>query len=241
MKKLYIILLLCAFYLPAKAATLQEDYEQMRPLMEMLSVESGASVNLLTPYVEQGNSVAQYLLGAIYEEGKSVDINKPKAFELFSKAASKNPLAALKVADMQLMADGTDYDLQSARTTYESLKNSADAQVALKAQIRLKQIASVEKQANLLANLEEKALNGDTSAQLELAEYSLETGNLIGAYTWFSFAAEDERLSSKQKEIGAFLNNLEGQMNLSDITKAEKEIEQIKNWQTRHKKTVDKP
>ena len=81
---------------------LEEDYAQMRPLMDMLSVQSGASINLLKPYVEKGNSVAQYFTGIIYEEGRVVTQNKQKAFEMYSMAADKNPLAMLKKADLML-------------------------------------------------------------------------------------------------------------------------------------------
>jgi len=224
MKKMLLLLFCCMQ--AVHAATLDEDYAQMKPLMEMLAVQSGASVNLLSPYVEQGNSVAQYLLGAIYEEGRVVTQNNQKAFELYSMAAVKNPLAALKKADMMITATGTEYNLYQAVQIYQSLLK--DQNVGTQAQQRLAFIQEITQQTHYLQQLEEMALAGDIVAQKALAEYTYQNDNLIGAYVWLSIILEEISEEDKKQEMTQLLNNLQGQMTLSEITHAEKELSELK-------------
>ena len=224
MKKILFILLFLS--LQGFCSTLDEDYEQMRPLMPMLQTGGGGSVNLLKPYAEKGNSVAAYLLGVIYEEGKIVDQDENKAFEFYSLAAAKNPKAAVRKANMLISGIGTDINLNEAKVIYAGLFD--DEEFGQFAKERLNQIEEIELRALYFKGLEEAAFAGDVKAQAQLAQFMLLSGNFVGAYVWFSVLSEDKELAEQQADYKAFLDKLQGKMTIHQIMQAEKELTDIK-------------
>ena len=231
MKFLCILLLFC---LPVYASTLDEDYEQMRPLMDMLSIKSGASVNLLKPYAEQGNAVAAYLLGAIYEEGRVVTKDNKKAYEFYASAAQKNPRAALKQADLLLFGDDITHDIEQAQKIYERLAD--DATVGHEARQKLETVKKVVDDAIFLQDSEDKALMGDKDAQLTMFEYTLARNNYVGAYVWCSIMLQNATSDDEKEELEEALEYIQGQMPLAHITRAEHELAGIQQMITLKKK-----
>lgn len=228
MKKILYLLMLCVWTpVLAHGGTLQEDYQEITPLMEMLQTGSGASLNLLEPYIERGNSVAQYLAAAIYDEGRVVSENPQKAAELYCKAADKNPLAALACANMYAQGRGVAPDIDKAEEMYMALAVVEDAQVKQQAQKKLSYLVALRKEEAFVNLLEKKSLQGNAEAQLMLGQYHFNHDNLIGAYVWLSIASDTVQITEKER-IEPIITYLKGQMSMLDIAQAEIEIDEIK-------------
>ncbi len=228
MKLFFITLSLILFVFNAQSSTLQEDYQQIAPDMEMLMLQSSASLMLLEPYIAQGNSVAAFLAGSIYEEGQVVDKDEKKAFELYLKASDKNPQAQMAVANMYVDGRGTEHSIPQAMRYYEKVLNSDDEKLKETAALKIIILNQILENQKNLETLEIMALSGDPQSMKILSQFCLSKQDFICSYTWLALCQEHPAYKDSVEQLQDALETMMGEMTMSQISQAEDEIEKLK-------------
>lgn len=229
--KTLLTALLMLFSVPVFALTLTEEYEELSPQMEILKRGDITAVRHLEPFVQSGNSVALVLMGTFYEEGSGVEKSPQKAVEYFQKAADKgNQMGQVYLADMYLKGNGVEQNIQKAKELYALSSEGSDPTLTIDALKKLAQIQEIELSITVSKLYQAAALEGDSLAMLTIANKCYEGKDYVCAYSWYGTAAllPEFQSSDKVEKITKLLDLIKGQMTLEEITKAEKQIEELK-------------
>lgn len=126
---------------------------------------------------KQGDGVAEYLVGIMYQQGKGVEKNKAEALNWYIKSAKQDYiLAQYSLIAMYQRGDGIEQNPQQAQYWYAQLSKPRNLVILSKQQQSFKHIIS------LLLPL---AINNDTNAQYLLASlYANNKQENIANY-WF--------------------------------------------------------
>lgn len=209
------------------ASTLEEDYQEIAPEMDMLSLQSPAVLNLLEPYIQKGNSVAMFLAASFYEEGSFVEKDEKKAFELYLKAADKNPLAQMAVANMYAFGHGTEISIVDAMLYYDMVLKSNEETLKPLAAERIIFLNDILEKQEQTEKMEELALQGDPNAMLGLSQFCLGVENFVCAYIWLNLCQKHPAFTDSVDELQKIIDKLIGEMTMPQITEAEEELQKI--------------
>lgn len=227
MKISYIALSLCLCASGAFCSTLQEDYQEIAPQMEMLNIQSAASVGLLEPLIEKGNSVAMYLAASMYEEGKAVEKDEKKAFELYLKSAEKNPLSQMAVANMYANGRGTEISADKAIAYYEKVLSSDDEKLKDEAKDKIAKIKAVQDKENTIKETELRALAADPESMLEMAEFCVTQENFTCAYVWLTLSYNHPAMKANQDDLLKAIKEVAGQMTMPQLMEGAKKVNEL--------------
>ena len=218
----------CLFFtFSSNATTLEEDYALLAPNVEFLKIQTSVNLKLLEPYIEQGNSVAMYLAAQIYEKGELVEKDEKKAFDLYLESAKKNPDAQYAVANMYVEGKGTKASITDAIKYYKMAAQNCEGKIKSDAQNKLEELAKLERKANLLTELRNRALTAEPNAMIKLAEFCLSQENFICTYVWLSLCLQKEEFKENYTILENALSDLTGFMSMPQLTEAEEEIKQL--------------
>ncbi|MBP5534493.1 MAG: sel1 repeat family protein [Alphaproteobacteria bacterium] len=209
------------------ASTLEEDYRELEPQMDMLSIQTSAVLNLLEPYIQKGNSVAAYLAASIHEKGRLVEKDDKKALELYIKASDKIPQAQMKVGNMYAFGHGTDVSFADAITYYEKVLASDDEKLKTEAAERIIILNDIIEKEKIIKEKEMLALSGDPVSMLDVVYLCLSIDNPICAYVWLSLSLKHPAFEQSTNELQNMLDRLSGEMTIPQIMTAEEELQKI--------------
>lgn len=227
MKVIYLFFSLFFITNIAFSGSLEEDYKELEPEINMLSIQSPAVLNLLEPYIQKGNSVATYLAASIYEKGSFVEKDEEKAFQLYLKAAEKNPLAQMAVANMYAFGRGTKVSIIDAMLYYDKVLKSNEEnlkQLASEKIILLNNILETEEQ---IEKIEEAALQGNPNAMLGISQFCLGIEELVCAYIWLNLSQKHPAFADSVDELQKIIDELTGEMTMAQLTEAEEKLQKI--------------
>ncbi|MBO5997629.1 MAG: sel1 repeat family protein [Alphaproteobacteria bacterium] len=211
----------------AFATTWEEDYKELEPHADMLTIQTSAVLNLLEPYIQKGNAAAAYIAAAIHEQGKLVEKNEEKAFELYLKAAEKNPYAQMKVASMYTFGHGTDISFDDAMAYYEKVLRCDNANLRKEAAERIILLDDIIKKEEIIKEKQQLALSGDPTAMLEIVNICLSIDNYVCAYIWLTLSKKHPAFAQSEDDLQNMIDRLSGEMTMSQIMKAEDELGKI--------------
>ena len=220
---LFLIFMVCSAF----AGTLEEDFKELEPQMDMLSIETPAVLNLLEPYIKKGNSAAAYFAASIHEKGTLVQKDEKKALELYIKAADKIPQAQMKVGNMYAFGHGTDISFADAITYYEKVLSCEDENLKKEAAERIIILNDILEKEKIIKEKEDLAINGDPSAMLDIVHLCLSIDNFVCAYIWLSLAQKHPAFEQSFAELQEMVDRLSGEMTMSQIMTAEEELQKI--------------
>ena len=222
-----ICLFLIFIFSSAFAGTLEEDFKELEPQMDMLSIQTPAVLNLLEPYIKNGNSIAAYLAASIHENGKLVEKDEKKALELYIKASDKIPKAQMKVGNMYAFGHGTDISFTDAITYYEKVLKCEDENLRAEAAERIVILNDILEKEKIIKEKQDLALNGDPSAMLDVIHLCLGIDNFVCAYIWLSLCQKHPAFEQSSVELQQMVDKLSGEMTMSQIMTAEDELQKI--------------
>lgn len=209
------------------ASTLEEDLAEIKPQMDMLSVQTPAVLNLLDPLVQKGNAIAAYLAATIYENGRLVEKDEAKALELYIKAAEKMPKAQMKVAGMYAFGQGTEISFPHAIAYYGEVLKCDDENLKREAAERIIILGDIIKKEQAIKEREDAALKGEAGAMLDVANLCLSIDNFVCAYVWLSLSKKHPAFEKSAEELQDMIDRLSGEMTMSQIMEAEGELQKI--------------
>jgi len=167
----------------------------------------------------EGNKKAMLELAESYDKGTFTTPSAANAFKWYQKAAeAKSDTAKLIVADRYALGRGTAQNIGQAIRYYLRLATADAGELSVKARFKLAQY-KVEKyiDPNDLDYIRYKAANGDSGAQMQVANYY--EGKKDGeAVRWYRMAAESNILEANRKLGDIYLYGQLGQV--PDIRKA---------------------
>lgn len=133
-------------------------------ILLLLSFTSVIYADNFAPFkqlAKQGDVVAQYLVGIMYQQGKGTEKNKPEAVKWYVKSAKQDYiLAQYSLIAMYQRGDGIEQNLEQAQYWYTQTSKARNLVILNKQQQSLKHIMGL---------LRPLAINNDTNAQYLLA------------------------------------------------------------------------
>lgn len=173
--------------------------DELQSGLDALNNEDYAlALEVLQPLSDAGNADAQYALGSMYGQGKGVERDRARSFELIKKSADQGNLDAMEryVAGYAFMpgADDTEVDAVFEQAlklyTQESEKGNTKAMVKMGGMFEMG-FGVEESQDEAIAWYKKAAELGDVSAQLKLGQLFMAGvgGDKQDAKAWFEKAA----------------------------------------------------
>lgn len=225
-----LILLSCLILLPASFPAIawqQTDIESTRDASNAYDAGDYAKASLLYGLLaKQGNAVAQFNLGVMYEHGQHLPRNAKEAIQWYLLAAEQG-YAPAQFKLGRLYARGKavpqDYDRASGLYLAAAEQGHAPAQVSLG--------VMYEKGVGVLQNLQLAthwyqlaAAQSDPTAQRNLAEaYNAGRGvpqDPVRAYMWMNIAAANAKTSITRTQYVERLASMARKMSTEQLTQA---------------------
>jgi TPR repeat protein len=170
-------------------------------------------------------------IGNLYARGQIREGPQPqKAFEAFARAAAQgNQLGKLRVAELTILGEGTERDVQAGLAALESLAKADDVHV-LHAIATLCLSGRIPVQSDLaLTVLERAALLGSGDAHVQLGDLYSEGEDVVADYP---LAAEHYRQAAARGNIDAIVRldemRARGQGTARDVAGAVTELEDLR-------------
>lgn len=93
--RLISIALIAALCAPSPTFAAPTDKQVAAARLAYIEGDYDGALNVIQEAAEAGNAKALNILGAAYEEGRGVEIDRPKAIALFERAAKAGEVRAL--------------------------------------------------------------------------------------------------------------------------------------------------
>ncbi len=182
---------------------MQSTAEQIHHFLDQYD---SSNLEVIQTRANDGNAQAQFELGLLYSQGKTVSIDTATAAKWLQKAAESNHVAAMTLlAWMYVKGEGVKEDHTIAFNWYQKAAeaNDPDAQCAL-ADLYHDGKPGIEQNLNAMLHWYERAANaGHAKAQYMLGQMMAQ-GKLIqqndeAAFQWLTLAVLNESQAAKQE------------------------------------------
>lgn len=193
---------------------------------------------IFKPLAGQGNAIAQYNLGSMYDKGQGVTRDYAEAIKWYRKSADQGEIKAqYNMGGMYQSGVGTARDFKEAIKWYRKAADQGLAEAQYNLGYMYYQGQGVSKDPATSAKWYGKAAEqGLVQAQFNMAlMYDKGQGvskDIVQAYKWFSLTFTRLPSGSHRDKVNTYLNTLRKKMAPAQVSQAEK---LVREWQAQNK------